>query len=53
MYESPSKMGSGPHFTIGGKPQQDFDNKLPGPGAYEPSDALTKDKLQNVYMSKS
>ena len=20
MYESPSKMGSGPHFTIGGKP---------------------------------
>lgn len=52
-YESPSRIGQGNGFTIGGKAKDIVDNNKPGPGAYDPKDFLTKDKVPTASMSKS
>lgn len=38
QYYSPDRLGTGPHYTIAGKPVKDHDDLLPGPGQYDPND---------------
>lgn len=43
IYEQHSTIGKTTSFTIAGKARESVDNKLPGPGQYDPSHYLTKD----------
>lgn len=54
IYESPSKFGrDGQRYTIGGKKEQSYKTLSPGPGAYEPKDALVKDSASTIAISKT
>ena len=44
QYDSPSKLGKAPTYTMGNKKKDVFKNENPGPGQYDGKDALTKDR---------
>lgn len=50
VYESPSKMGSGPFFSIKGRIEGPAKDMIPGPGHYEPSESATKYQSPSCKM---
>jgi len=52
-YEDRNKFGDNVQtFTIGTKSVQQIEEK-PGPGSYEPSETMTKTRVQNVLINPS
>lgn len=50
QYDSPSKLG-GPKYTIGKKRKLKVSNDVPGSGAYNANDKLTKPKTKEAYIA--
>lgn len=44
-YDSPSKLGKAPKYTMGNKSKGAIDNKIPGPGSYNNNVDVVKDKI--------
>ena len=52
-YDSPSKMGTGPSFKLGGKYADLLDDGKPGPGAYNASRNLLVESVKSYTLGKS
>lgn len=53
-YDSPTRFGKdGTKYTMGSKRQERQDLMSPGPGSYDAKDALVKESISQIVISKS